>query len=73
MMVDLRSKCIFAKWRTFSSSRVAGKEYTTEQTVEESWWGMETSQRGREGGADRHTGMNRRGGGGGGGGLQTNI
>ena len=37
IIVDLRSKCILAKWITFSSSKVAGKEYTTRDTVEESY------------------------------------
>ncbi len=36
IMVDLRSKCILARWKTFSSSKVAGNEYTTEETMEDS-------------------------------------
>ena len=39
MMVDLRSKCILVRCIAFSNRRVAGKEYTTEDTVEDSWRG----------------------------------
>lgn len=53
IIVDLRSKCILARCKTFSNKRVAGKEYNTDDTADDSCrgegGGVETGVRGEGG------------------------